>query len=73
MEGHDAEALQLQMVSADAPSCVCQQASLMRKRLGWFDRIYDPFKSVLFVCVLMPFFIKGEVPDWHDNLSPIVE
>ena len=35
--------------------------ALLRKKLGWFDRIYDPFKSVLFVCVLMPFFIKGEV------------
>ena len=35
-------------------------SSWRRKKLGWFDRIYDPFKSVLFVCVLMPFFIKGE-------------
>ncbi|CAE7524510.1 unnamed protein product [Symbiodinium sp. CCMP2592] len=37
------------------------QGMILKKRLGWFDRIYDPFKSVLFVCVLMPFFIKGEV------------
>ncbi|CAJ1370470.1 unnamed protein product, partial [Effrenium voratum] len=37
------------------------QGMVLKKKLGWFDRIYDPFKSVLFVCVLMPFFIKGEV------------
>lgn len=43
--------------------------ALLRKKLGWFDRIYDPFKSVLFVCVLMPFFIKGEVQS-HGAQTP---
>ena len=43
----------------------------LRKRLGWFDRIYDPFKSVLFVCVLMPFFIKGEAGHLHRIIEAI--
>lgn len=43
-----------------ASSCLPSSCYFCRKKLGWFDRIYDPFKSVLFVCVLMPFFIKGE-------------
>ena len=48
---------------------ICLPELALRKRLGWFDRIYDPFKSVLFVCVLMPFFIKGEADECNCHVS----
>lgn len=57
---HDAELMRLQSRFEDL-KLNKWKGMILKKQLGWFDRIYDPFKSVLFVCVLMPFFIKGEV------------
>jgi len=60
LRSHDAELVRLQE-RFDALKWNKWKGMILKKRLGWFDRIYDPFKSVMFVCVLMPFFIKGEV------------
>jgi len=60
LHSHDAELERLQS-RFEALKLNKWKGMILKKKLGWFDRIYDPFKSVLFVCVLMPFFIKGEV------------
>lgn len=60
LRSHDAELTRLQSRFEDL-KLNKWKGMILKKKLGWFDRIYDPFKSVLFVCVLMPFFIKGEV------------
>lgn len=34
---------------------------LLEKRLGIFQKWYSPLREVLFMCILAPFFIRGEV------------
>jgi putative ATP-binding cassette transporter len=37
------------------------RSMILNKQLNWFNHFYGPFSSILFMCILMPFFIKGEV------------
>merc|ERR1719182_6970 len=37
------------------------RSMILNKRLSWFNSFYDPFSSIFFMCILMPYFIRGEI------------
>jgi putative ATP-binding cassette transporter len=60
MHSQDAELARLQN-SFDQVKLITWKSMILNKRLNWFNHFYGPFSSIIFMVILMPFFIRGEV------------
>merc|ERR1740138_745284 len=60
MRSQDAELGRLQS-RFERLKLITWRSMILNKKLNWFNHFYGPFSGILFMCILMPFFIRGEV------------
>jgi len=60
LRSQDAEAGRLQN-RFEHIKMITWRSMMLNKKLNWFNHFYGPFSSILFMVILMPFFIRGQV------------